>query len=171
MLDLIQTREFRNHVEETISEAEMLYDVYLGCVAVDFDLRGRKAATAARNEYGRLRLSFNKVALVRHWDYCIESIIPHEVAHLVTVELYGDMRHSKKWRDIAMTLGDPTGFAHFPFDIPAHRKTIKFRYRRGDQICDVARRQHELAQSGSHNIRLGDIYFEREDYTGTVIMA
>jgi predicted SprT family Zn-dependent metalloprotease len=104
--------EFRELVRDCIRKAEELYEVDLGRVRIDFDLKGTNAGMAYCKSSPTVgmtyALRFNKKAIDQHPEDMVESTIPHEVAHLIQGARpdLNSQDHDYKWRSIAISLGD-----------------------------------------------------------------
>lgn len=65
---------------------------------VNFNQRG-KAAGSARLQTNELR--FNRILLQENQQHFISHTVPHEVAHLLTYQVYGRTKpHGKEWQQI-----------------------------------------------------------------------
>ncbi len=65
---------------------------------INFNQRG-KAAGSARLQTNELR--FNAILLQENQQHFITHTVPHEVAHLLTYQLYGRTKpHGKEWQQI-----------------------------------------------------------------------
>ena len=64
-----------------------------------FDLRGRTAGLAY---YGTPRIRINLSLAERNTEHFLRETVPHEVAHLVSFELYGSRGrgHGAHWKSV-----------------------------------------------------------------------
>lgn len=63
--------------------------------------QGGKSAGSARLQHNELR--FNPTLLQENHAHFIQQTVPHEVAHLITFQLYGRVKpHGKEWKNIML---------------------------------------------------------------------
>jgi SprT protein len=95
-------------------------------VKVAFGLRGHAAGDAcARTATTR----YNDELLDRYGDEFVRTIVPHEVAHVVTWAVFGRVKpHGPEWRDVMRFFGAPPRVTH-EFETTPARVMRRFRYR------------------------------------------
>lgn len=70
--------------------------------SVYFTLRGKSAGTAHLHEN---KLRFNPVLLVENQQEFVNTVVPHEICHLLAHQLYGRVRpHGKEWQSLMINL-------------------------------------------------------------------
>ncbi|MFT5806842.1 MAG: SprT protein [Moritella dasanensis] len=82
---------------------------------INFNQRG-KAAGSARLQTNELR--FNPILLQENQQHFIMHTVPHEVAHLLTYQLYGRTKpHGKEWQQIMNQIFDLAAKTTHQYDI------------------------------------------------------
>ncbi|WP_416886485.1 SprT family zinc-dependent metalloprotease [Marinospirillum sp.] len=121
---------------------------------VTLNLRGRSAGVAE----GHLnRLRFNQQLLLENRQDFIRQVVPHEVAHLLSWQLYGRriQPHGHEWRSVMEGV----------FKQPAHRThTFDVRQAARQEFiyhCACADREHHLTVRRHNKIRRGQGYLCR----------
>lgn len=90
-----------------IQLAEDLFRCRLPVLPVKFDLKGRSSGMY-RVRGGDRVIRYNPWIFARHFDECLESTVPHEVAHYVTDRLWGlaNIRpHGVEWKSVMAAFG------------------------------------------------------------------
>jgi SprT protein len=84
--------------EDFFIEAECFFDRAFERPTYLFNQRGRAAGTA---HLQRNLIKINPILFINNKEEFFEQVIPHEVAHLITFQLYGKVRpHGKEWQHI-----------------------------------------------------------------------
>lgn len=103
-------------------------------IPIIFFANGTKGGCVRTKKYDSssriYNLEFNSTAIKKDWFYMTTEAIPHEVAHIVTLELYSrkTKAHGHEWRLIAHILGckgDRTHSIDLPRQVRKARKKAK----------------------------------------------
>lgn len=87
-----------NKIDSCYQHAECRLNRIFPRPTINFNQRG-KAAGSARLQTNELR--FNPILLQENQQHFITHTVPHEVAHLLTYQLYGRTKpHGKEWQQI-----------------------------------------------------------------------
>lgn len=85
-------------VKDCIAKASVYFNRSFTMPAVSFNQRGKIAGTA-RLQLNELR--FNPVLMADNFETFVTEVVPHEVSHLITYQLYGKVRpHGKEWQKV-----------------------------------------------------------------------
>lgn len=86
--------------EDCFIEAECFFDRPFKRPEYLFNQRGRSAGSA---HLQRNIIKFNPTLYLHNKDEFLKQVVAHEVAHLITYQLYGKVRpHGKEWQNIMM---------------------------------------------------------------------
>ena len=101
---------------------------------INFKQRG-KAAGSARLQTNELR--FNAILLQENQQHFITHTVPHEIAHLLVYQLYGQTKpHGKEWQQIMNQVFDLTAKTTHQYDVSSVKgKTFTY-------ICQCT--EHQL---------------------------
>lgn len=85
--------------EDFFIEAECFFDRAFKRPTYLFNQRGKAAGTA---HLQRNLIKINPILFIKNRDEFFKQVIPHEVAHLITFQLYGSnvRPHGKQWQAI-----------------------------------------------------------------------
>lgn len=116
-----------------------------GQPTVSFKLRGRAAGTAST----RMRVRLNAELLERYPEEMLAQTVPHEVAHLVTFQVYpGASAHGPEWRSVMHFFGCSPDRTHTMETTPARVVPRPHVY-----ACNC--REHRLTERMHKSIRSG----------------
>ena len=100
-------QQVMDKVEQLVVRARELYgpDAVPQNLKVYFNLRGRTAGQACR-ENGQYYMRFN-VDMMQNasWDHLFRNTVPHELAHIVCMWKNWDRAHGRNWRMVCRGLG------------------------------------------------------------------
>ncbi|MDX2319042.1 MAG: SprT family zinc-dependent metalloprotease [Moritella sp.] len=115
-------------------QAEQRLDRTFSRPIINFNQRG-KAAGSARLQSNELR--FNPILLQENQQHFIMHTVPHEVAHLLTYQLYGRTKpHGKEWQQIMNQIFELTANTTHSYDVSSVKgKTFTY-------ICQCT--EHQL---------------------------
>ncbi len=125
-----------------IARAGELFDRDFDRIPVSFNLTGRAAGMYVVRQQQRL-IRYNPYIFALYFEQNLSVTVPHEVAHYVTDEIYGNGRrrikpHGEQWRHVMHELGADASRT-FSFDITG----VPVRaYKYYLYVCDC--RQHQL---------------------------
>ncbi|ADZ91408.1 SprT family zinc-dependent metalloprotease [Marinomonas mediterranea] len=150
-------------VRECMNIASQYFSTTLRTPSFNFKQKGRAAGTAylQKNE-----IRLNSYMYAQSPDEFIESVIPHEVAHIVVYQIYGSevSPHGREWKAIMERLfGVPAARTH-NFKLPPRKEGYEYRC-----ACSV----HEFTAHRHSRARKGTEYMCRKcrttlKYTGTI---
>lgn len=123
-----------------------------GPPVVQFTYRG---STAGRAFYGRHRIVLNVQFMECHADDMLSETVPHEIAHLVAVQLYGQRGrgHGLLWRAVARQLGCKAERCH-SYDLTG----LAGVQRRWPYGCGCKSRVHRITTTRHNKARAGRKY-------------
>lgn len=97
----------RQKVVESINRARSHYGIFVPPPELDFALKGSKAGQFRwlhSHQAQKLRrpfLRFNLAMAMENQDDFLKQVVPHEVAHLITVAQWGKVRpHGREWQKV-----------------------------------------------------------------------
>lgn len=79
-------------------------------IYVTYDLGGKTAGTACREDSGRFHIQYNPMIMVENLQEFLNDTVPHEVAHLIADEFFKEMwpkgvDHSSLWKFVMIKFG------------------------------------------------------------------
>ncbi len=94
-------------VKQIVERAESLYNIKFPYISIRFDLSGRGAGQAGRNNFVDHYLRFNNTMMENDsWEHIINETVPHEVAHLVCmIDPRLGKNHDTGWKKVCLMLG------------------------------------------------------------------
>lgn len=133
-IDQDTQRQVIERTRDFVRLSEQLFDIRLPVLPVLFDLRGRSSGMyRVRGKTREIR--YNPWIFALHFDDCMETTVPHEVAHYVVDKLFGirNVRpHGKEWKQVMQAYGaDSTVTANLSLEGIPTRRTARFHYRCG----------------------------------------
>lgn len=181
MLDAELKRDFRKLVEAKLEEAYALFDLPIDILNVKilFNLKGRTGGTAGYKIVNGVReyyLRFNVEGIEKHWDYMVNAVISHEIAHLVAHmnPNYGAKNHNANWSRIDRMLGGNGKRCH-NMPLSKARKTKWYLYEVGGNVIKMSSVRHNRLHRGTTSYSLngpeGRYSIERHHFTGKVMVA
>lgn len=123
--------DFLKAVNDKLVEAFELYDINwksAGEVQILFDVKGKVAGKGGFKD-GQMYLGFNPQGLEIDYNFMVNTVIPHEIAHLIAQlrPQLGALGHNKKWKMIDRSLGGTNHTTH-SLKLSSARRTRKFIY-------------------------------------------
>lgn len=119
-----------------------------GTIKIGFRLRGHAAGIACLKPPA---IHYNPALLERYTTRFVETIVPHEVAHLVVDSLYaGRVKpHGSEWKDVVVRLGGLPRATH-EFETTAARRLHRFYYECAcEELHPFTGKSHRRARNGS----------------------
>ncbi|ETI57899.1 SprT family zinc-dependent metalloprotease [Marinomonas profundimaris] len=114
--------------------------------------RGRAAGTAHlhKNE-----LRFNVFMYQQNPKEFLETVVPHEVAHIIVYQIYGDnvRPHGKEWQAVMLKVYGIEPSRTHSFDVPPLKET--FEYHCSCQKHQFSKQRHTRAQRGTEYVCKG----------------
>lgn len=136
-------------IQECLASAQRYFNVTLAPPKFNFKQRGRSAGTAylQRNE-----MRFNAYMLAQDPLKFIDNVVPHEVAHIVVHQIYGDAvrPHGREWTAVMEHLFNVEASRTHDFDVPKARNS--YLYRCECQEHEFTAHRHGRAQRGTEYI-------------------
>ena len=126
------------------------YGLAMNYPTVSFRLRGKTAGTA---NYGKQEIRYNAVLLEENGDNFLGRTVPHEVAHLVTRQKYGNRAsaHGYEWKSVMRAFGLNPTRCH-SYDVSNSTvKTVKrgFEYKCSCRTYDLTVIRHKRIMKGA----------------------
>lgn len=88
--------------EDCFIDAECFFDRAFERPTYLFNQRGKAAGTA---HLQKNIIKINPVLFINNKEEFFQQVIPHEVAHLITFQLYGKVRpHGEEWQQVMITV-------------------------------------------------------------------
>ena len=151
-------QQVREKTADYIQLAAQLFDRRFSGLPILFDLRGR--SSGMYRVRGRVKeIRFNPWIFAAHFDHCMATTVPHEVAHYVVDKLYGMGRvrpHGKEWKQVMAGFGaDASVTANLSLEgIPTRQATF-FAYHCGcgDHRLGVRRHRKVLNRQAYYTCR------------------
>ena len=119
---------------------------------IDFEvaMNGRLTSTAGRAFLKSGKLEFSTSLYVANREAFLNDTVPHEFAHLVAYQVYGDEGHGAGWKSVMVALGyEPTRCHSYETAARKSTKTYKF-----ECACMV----HEFTPQRMAWVRKGKVY-------------
>ncbi|MBJ7538226.1 SprT family zinc-dependent metalloprotease [Marinomonas sp. C1424] len=115
----------------------------------DFSQRGRAAGTAHLHKN---QIRFNPFMYNQNPQAFLESVVPHEVAHMVVYQIYGlnVKPHGKEWQAVMRKVFGLSPNRTHTFEVPPPKQA--FEYHCACQTHQFTKRRHSKAQKGTEYI-------------------
>lgn len=144
--------KIESKIEETLMKAESIFKTKFSFPAVDYSLRGACAGQYVRkNETNEEVLRFNIELAKNNEEEFVTQTVPHEVAHLISRNMYGFPNghgHGMRWKMTMMALGvEPTRCHSYDISVTTNRKRVEY-------TCNCGQTFHLTA----HRIRKIHLY-------------
>lgn len=104
-------QEVHDKIKECVWIAQSRYGKYFRIPTVSYDIRG---AVAGKAFIYQNHIKLNPVLLRENKDHFINQTVPHEVAHLIAHQVYGNRirPHGREWASIMSLFGRPANRCH-----------------------------------------------------------
>jgi len=155
----IDSRQQLEVIERTlyyIRCGERIFERNFDPVPVVFDLKGR--ASGMYRVQGRQRvIRYNPWIFASHYDDCLASTVPHEVAHYLSDVVFGlrTIRpHGREWKALMKAFGaDASVTANYSLQGVPLKRTVKFSYCCGCDQHFLGTQRHRRILSGQASYR------------------
>jgi SprT protein len=115
MHDNVNYQKINQRVEQCYAHAQQVLKRDLIRPKIHFNQRG-KIAGSARLQTNELR--FNPILLKDNLQLFIDEVVPHEVCHLLTYQLYGRVKpHGRQWKMLMDNLFGLKGSTRHTMDV------------------------------------------------------
>lgn len=146
-LDQLDTEQLASAIDQTvddcITKAQRAFQRAFAKPDVSFALKGKTAGKALLED-NEIRL--NPVLLLENTDAFIEDVIPHEIAHLITHQVFGRVKpHGKEWQYVMTSVFGVAANTTHRFSLDSVRG-ITFEYRCDCQTHPLTIRRHNKVQ-------------------------
>lgn len=111
-------------LDQLLANASAMFGKQFVKPTVTFDLKGRAAGQARTDNVIR----FNKVLLQENVDTFLETTVPHELAHILALKLFGTFAHDKYWKHVMVKLGAEPKRCHSYDTTNSRTRSVKKEY-------------------------------------------
>lgn len=136
-------------IQQCLQQAKHYFKVSFKAPTFNFKQRGRSAGTAylQRNE-----MRFNAFMLAQDPAKFIENVVPHEVAHIIVHQIYGDKvrPHGPEWRGVMEHIFHVDAARTHDFDVPKPRNV--YTYQCQCQVHEFTAHRHGRAVRGTQYV-------------------
>lgn len=153
-----ELQRITEYINELIKQAEMYFNRCFPPPALYWFTSGTKAGYAVLNNN---TLHLHERLFAEHTAYYWSDVIPHEVAHLITHQVFGRVKpHGKEWQSVmkyvfAVT---PSTTHQLPIEHLRRVKQIKYMCRCGDINLSMIRHNRVVQGKQTYRCRTcGDI--------------
>lgn len=137
-------------LQESLSLAQAHFQRDFSLPQVDYDLRGVKAGVAylAKNS-----IKFNRTLLQENPTEFIRQVVPHELAHLIVYQVFGNVKpHGKEWQSVMIDVFHLPADTCHQFDVQSVQGNT-FAYRCQCQTHQLTIRRHNrIVQAGAEYV-------------------
>ncbi|RBW43159.1 SprT family zinc-dependent metalloprotease [Psychromonas sp. B3M02] len=138
--------------EDCFILAECFFDRHFPRPTYYFNQRGRSAGTA---HLQKNIIKFNPILYSQNKQIFIEQVVAHEIAHLLTYQMFGKVRpHGKEWQAIMTQVFKVPASTTHQLDVSDVQGKL-FTYR-----CDCS--EHQLTIRRHNKIKKGTTYLCRQ---------
>lgn len=165
--------QVRAKINEGIKLAEHKYGITVATPAIQYNLRGTVAGTA---NYRAWSINLNKGLLLENVQEFLDRTVPHELAHLITFQVYPQsfeskivptrrgLRRTKRdlhgsyWQEVMRTLGIANIKRCHSYDVTAtkvHKTYTRYEYHcaRCNEVIRLSAQKHKKLQQHPGSIR------------------
>lgn len=150
-------QQVMDKVEQLVVRARELYgpDAVPQNLQIRFDLRGRNAGQACR-ENGRYWIRFNTDMMQNTgWDHIINNTVPHELAHVLCGWKGWDSGHGRNWQRVCRALGGNAERCHSEQVKYAKGRTYIYTTTTGKTVMLSQIRHRKIQQGVVYRMLLG----------------
>ncbi len=138
-MDIELSYKAKQVMADCIAMAEQAFKLSFPIPTITFDVRG-KAAGKAYLQLNQVRL--NSVLFRENTQAFLDEVIPHEVAHLITYQVYGRVRpHGKEWKGVMEAVFNVPAKTTHSFEVKSVQGKT-FEYRCGCMTYPLSIRRH-----------------------------
>ncbi|MCH1925503.1 SprT family zinc-dependent metalloprotease [Shewanella sp. C32] len=139
-------------VEACYQQAEQQLDRVFTRPSINFKLRGKAAGTAHPVTQ---QLRFNAVLLEENPQHFLTDVVPHEVCHLLTAQLFGRVKpHGHEWKGLMQQVFGLSGDVTHQLDVSSVTpKGIAYHCRCGTVELSIRRHNKVVRQQAQYLCR------------------
>ena len=151
-INRLQQQEVIERTRHYIYRARELFSLDFPLIEVLFDLKGR-CAGMFRVKNGVKQIRYNAYLFAKYFNDNLENTVPHEVAHYIAYEVYGQRRirpHGPEWNALMQAFhANPSRTCNYDLNGIPQRKQRRYLYLcQCTDMHQLSNRRHQRAITG-----------------------